>query len=145
MGKGNGHFFPDLETAAIGRPITRAGISFFPVYLMADGLPEIATAGRADRRRMAVAGPRAARAPRHRFLDVQALGGPGPRSRMALYEREGRRPGARPRGSGRPHFGHQPVGAHAHRDVGVVPVRPTFARNPFYRLQRKEKADGMAG
>lgn len=31
MSNDNGFFFPSLETAAIGRPITRAGISFFPV------------------------------------------------------------------------------------------------------------------
>ena len=43
MSNENGFFSPNLETAAIGRPITRAGISFFPVYLMDNGLPEIAT------------------------------------------------------------------------------------------------------
>ena len=35
--------FIDLSTASIGRPITRLGISFFPVYLAQDGLPEIGT------------------------------------------------------------------------------------------------------
>ena len=49
MSKDNGHFFPNLEGAAIGRPITRAGISFFPVYLMDNGLPEITTGPTADR------------------------------------------------------------------------------------------------
>ena len=34
---------PNLETAAVGRPITRLGISLFPVYLTANQLPEIAT------------------------------------------------------------------------------------------------------
>ena len=34
---------PKLETAAVGNPITRLGVSFFPVYLMANRLPEIAT------------------------------------------------------------------------------------------------------
>ena len=36
MSKDNGHFFPNLDGAAIGRPITRAGISFFPVYLLGE-------------------------------------------------------------------------------------------------------------
>lgn len=49
MSKDNGHFFPNLDGAAIGRPITRAGISFFPVYLMENGLPEIATGPAAAR------------------------------------------------------------------------------------------------
>ena len=49
MSKNNGHFFPNLDDAAIGRPITRAGISFFPVYLMGDELPEIATGPDAER------------------------------------------------------------------------------------------------
>lgn len=35
--------FFDLDTAAIGRPITRLGISFFPVYLMNNELPRILT------------------------------------------------------------------------------------------------------
>ncbi|WP_420612703.1 ARPP-1 family domain-containing protein [Candidatus Spongiisocius sp.] len=34
---------PYLERAAIGRPITRLGISLFPVYLPGNDLPEIAT------------------------------------------------------------------------------------------------------
>ena len=33
----------NLETAAVGSPITRLGVSFFPVYLMGGDLPEIAT------------------------------------------------------------------------------------------------------
>lgn len=49
MSKDNGHFFPNLDGAAIGRPITRAGISFFPVYLMENRLPEIATGPAAAR------------------------------------------------------------------------------------------------
>lgn len=49
MSKDYGHFFPNLDGAAIGRPITRAGISFFPVYLMENGLPEIATGPTAER------------------------------------------------------------------------------------------------
>ena len=32
-----------LETVAVGSPITRLGVSFFPVYLAANGLPPIAT------------------------------------------------------------------------------------------------------
>ena len=43
MSNENSSFFPNLETAAIGRPITRAGISFFPVYLTGNDVPEIAT------------------------------------------------------------------------------------------------------
>lgn len=35
--------FIDLERAAIGRPITRLGVSFFPIYLMDNTLPAIAT------------------------------------------------------------------------------------------------------
>ncbi len=35
--------FVDLDTAAIGRPITRLGVSFFPVYLMHNQLPTIRT------------------------------------------------------------------------------------------------------
>lgn len=34
---------PQLETVAVGSPITRLGVSFFPVYLAANGLPPIAT------------------------------------------------------------------------------------------------------
>ncbi len=34
---------PNLETAAIGNPITRLGVSFFPIYMMGSELPEIAT------------------------------------------------------------------------------------------------------
>ena len=34
---------PNLQRAAVGRPITRLGISLFPVYLPANHLPEIAT------------------------------------------------------------------------------------------------------
>ena len=34
---------PSLDTAAIGSPITRLGVSFFPVYLMDGDLPEIST------------------------------------------------------------------------------------------------------
>ena len=34
---------PNLDTAAIGSPITRLGVSFFPVYLMEGDLPEIST------------------------------------------------------------------------------------------------------
>ena len=34
---------PNLQRAAVGRPITRLGISLFPVYLPANDLPEIAT------------------------------------------------------------------------------------------------------
>ncbi|MDE0675340.1 MAG: hypothetical protein F4196_03890 [Acidimicrobiia bacterium] len=34
---------PNLEHAAVGRPVTRLGVSFFPVYLFENHLPEIAT------------------------------------------------------------------------------------------------------
>ncbi len=34
---------PNLERAAVGRPVTRLGVSFFPVYLIENHLPEIAT------------------------------------------------------------------------------------------------------
>ncbi|MDE0289345.1 MAG: VWA domain-containing protein [bacterium] len=34
---------PNLERAAVGRPIIRLGVSFFPVYLPENDLPEIAT------------------------------------------------------------------------------------------------------
>ena len=49
MSKDNGHFFPDLDQAAIGRPVTRAGISFFPVYLLDNKVPRIATGPEAKR------------------------------------------------------------------------------------------------
>ena len=35
--------FVNLQHAAIGRPITRLGVSFFPVYLLDNGLPDIGT------------------------------------------------------------------------------------------------------
>ena len=41
--------FLDLDTAAIGRPITRLGISFFPVYLMQNELPAITTGSASGR------------------------------------------------------------------------------------------------
>ncbi len=34
---------PNLETAAVGRPINRLGISLFPIYLPVNTLPGIAT------------------------------------------------------------------------------------------------------
>ena len=34
---------PNLEQASVGRPITRLGVSFFPVYVPGNDLPEIAT------------------------------------------------------------------------------------------------------
>ena len=34
---------PHLSTAAIGAPITRLGVSFFPIYLLENELPEIKT------------------------------------------------------------------------------------------------------
>ena len=34
---------PSLDTVAIGWPITRLGVSFFPVYLSTNGLPAIET------------------------------------------------------------------------------------------------------
>ncbi len=37
-----------LERAAVGRPITRLGVSFFPVYLPDNHLPEIATGQTSD-------------------------------------------------------------------------------------------------
>lgn len=49
MSKPNGHFFSSLDDAAIGRPITRAGISFFPVYLPDNKVPRIATGPKAKR------------------------------------------------------------------------------------------------
>ena len=39
---------PQLDTAAVGSPITRLGVSFFPVYLPANELPEIATGADSD-------------------------------------------------------------------------------------------------
>ena len=39
----NHSHLPNLETAAIGSPITRLGVSFFPIYLMDADLPEIST------------------------------------------------------------------------------------------------------
>lgn len=39
----NHSHLPNLETAAIGSPITRLGVSFFPIYLMDAELPEIST------------------------------------------------------------------------------------------------------
>ncbi len=49
MSNENGFFSPNLDTAAIGRPITRAGISFFPVYLTGNDVPAIATGPGAKR------------------------------------------------------------------------------------------------
>ena len=34
---------PNLDTAAIGNPVTRLGVSFFPIYMMGNDLPEIST------------------------------------------------------------------------------------------------------
>ena len=34
---------PGIETAAVGWPVTRLGVSFFPLYLAANGLPSIVT------------------------------------------------------------------------------------------------------
>ena len=34
---------PNIDTAAIGWPITRLGVSFFPVYVAANGLPAVVT------------------------------------------------------------------------------------------------------
>ncbi len=39
---------PQLDTAAIGPPITRLGVSFFPIYLPGNELPEITTGDSAD-------------------------------------------------------------------------------------------------
>ena len=39
----NHSHLPNLETAAIGSPTTRLGVSFFPIYLMDADLPEIST------------------------------------------------------------------------------------------------------
>ncbi len=41
--------FLDRDTTAIGRPITRNGVSFFPVYLPGNELPRIATGPKAPR------------------------------------------------------------------------------------------------
>ena len=38
-----GHPIPKLQTVAVGSPITRLGVSFHPVYLGGNSLPEIAT------------------------------------------------------------------------------------------------------
>ena len=35
----------EFDTASVGYPVTRFGVSFFPVYLAANELPEIATEG----------------------------------------------------------------------------------------------------
>ena len=35
----------ELDTASVGYPVTQLGVSFFPVYLKPNGLPEIATEG----------------------------------------------------------------------------------------------------
>ncbi len=39
---------PGLDAAAVGNPITRLGVSFFPIYLPGNKLPEIATGDQAD-------------------------------------------------------------------------------------------------
>ena len=39
---------PKLDAASIGWPITRSGISFFPIYLAYNDLPDIATGASAD-------------------------------------------------------------------------------------------------
>ena len=39
---------PKLDAASVGWPITRSGISFFPIYLACNDLPEIATGASAD-------------------------------------------------------------------------------------------------
>ena len=39
---------PNLDTAAVGAPITRLGVSFFPIYLPVNQLPDIATGKQAD-------------------------------------------------------------------------------------------------
>ena len=36
---------PGIETAAVGWPVTRLGVSFFPLYLASNGLPSILTGG----------------------------------------------------------------------------------------------------
>ncbi len=41
--------FLDLDAASVGRPITRNGVSFFPVYLRGNDLPKIATGPKAKR------------------------------------------------------------------------------------------------
>ena len=43
MATSTANAFVDLERASIGRPVTRLGISFFPIYLMDNPLPAIAT------------------------------------------------------------------------------------------------------
>ena len=55
---------PNLERAAVGRPITRLGISLFPVYLPGNDLPEIATGPNSG---LAIEELRASRVP---FLEV---------------------------------------------------------------------------
>ena len=35
----------EFDTASVGYPVTRFGVSFFPVYLAANELPEISTEG----------------------------------------------------------------------------------------------------
>lgn len=42
-GKESGRPVPVLERAAVGRPITRLGVSFFPVYLPGNDLPDISS------------------------------------------------------------------------------------------------------
>ena len=49
MDKSTAGAFVDLERAAIGRPVTRLGVSFFPVYLMDNPLPAIATGPKSGR------------------------------------------------------------------------------------------------
>ena len=49
MDKSTAGAFVDLERAAIGRPVTRLGVSFFPVYLMDNALPAIATGPKSGR------------------------------------------------------------------------------------------------
>ena len=49
MDKSTTGAFVDLERAAIGRPVTRLGVSFFPVYLMDNPLPAIATGPKSGR------------------------------------------------------------------------------------------------
>lgn len=49
MNKGTTGAFVDLERAAVGRPVTRLGVSFFPVYLMDNPLPAIETGPKSGR------------------------------------------------------------------------------------------------
>ena len=49
MDKSTAAAFVDLERAAIGRPVTRPGVSFFPVYLMDNPLPAIDTGPKSGR------------------------------------------------------------------------------------------------